>query len=168
VLSGLNETGRKRNNCGVQRSELVIEVVNEPAESDEEYLTRQLVQYNAAQAGPSGWKPLAVFVRDQEGVLQGGMTGFTHWSWLFIACFWLPESLRRIGLGTEVLYQAEEEAQKRGCSNAHLDTFDFQALPFYQKNGYGLFGKLDGYPTGHQRYFLTKRLIQGSQSGNHR
>jgi GNAT superfamily N-acetyltransferase len=83
---------------------------------------------------------------------------------------WLPESLRGDGLGTEVLYQAEaeEEARKRGCTNAHLDTFDFQALSFYQKNGYGLFGKLDGYPTGHQRYFLTKRLIQGSQSGNHR
>jgi GNAT superfamily N-acetyltransferase len=116
------------------------------------------VQYNSAQAGPSGWRPLAVFVRKESGVLQGGLTGFTHWNWLFIACFWLPESLCRRGLGTEVLNKAEEEARKRGCSNARLDTFDFQALPFYQKNGYSIFGTLQGYPVGHERYFLTKRL----------
>jgi hypothetical protein len=40
-------------------SELTIEVEQNPAESDEEYLTAQLVQYNIAQAGPSQWKPLA-------------------------------------------------------------------------------------------------------------
>jgi len=40
-------------------SELTIEVEQNPAESDEEYVTAQLVQYNIAQAGPSQWKPLA-------------------------------------------------------------------------------------------------------------
>lgn len=55
------------------RSELTIEVEQDPAESDEEYLTRQLVQYNTAQAGPSQWRPLAVFVRDQKGILLGGL-----------------------------------------------------------------------------------------------
>jgi GNAT superfamily N-acetyltransferase len=143
---------------GVLRSELTIEVEQNPAESDEEYLTAQLVQYNIAQAGPSQWKPLALFLRDQKRVLQGGLTGYTHWNWLFIARFWLAEDLRRTGLGTEILIRAEEEARKRGCTNAHLDTFDFQALPFYQKNGYQVFGTLDGYPKGHHRYFLTKRF----------
>lgn len=140
------------------RSELTIEVEQDPAESDEEYLTRQLVQYNTAQAGPSQWRPLAVFVRDQKGILLGGLNGYTHWNWLFIARFWLAENLRRTGLGTEILARAEEEARKRGCTDAHLDTFDFQALPFYQKNGYHVFGTLDRYPVDHQRYFLTKRF----------
>jgi hypothetical protein len=47
-------------------SELTIEVEQNPAESDEEYLTAQLVQYNIAQTGPSQWEALAVFLRDQR------------------------------------------------------------------------------------------------------
>jgi len=53
---------------------------------------------------------------------------------------------------------AEAEARKRGCDNAHCDTFDFQALPFYQKLGYETFGHLEDYPANHVRYFLRKRL----------
>ena len=34
-------------------SEFTIEVEQNPAESDEEYLTAQLVHYNIAQTGPS-------------------------------------------------------------------------------------------------------------------
>jgi hypothetical protein len=65
----------------VSKPELILEVEQNPAESDEDYLTTQLVRYNTAQAGPSEWRPLAVFVRDQKGMLQGGLTGFTHWNW---------------------------------------------------------------------------------------
>jgi hypothetical protein len=61
------------------RSELAIEVEQNPVESDEEYLTAQLVHYNSAQAGPDQWKPLAIFLRDQKRIIQGGLTGYTHW-----------------------------------------------------------------------------------------
>lgn len=36
----------------------------------------------------------------------------------------------------------------------------FQALPFYQKQGYSVFGELPDMPPGHVSYFLKK---QGSQ-----
>ena len=54
---------------------------------------------------------------------------------------------------------AEQEARDRGCSHAHCDTYDFQALPFYQKLGYQVFGQLEDYPAGHTRYFLQKRTL---------
>ncbi len=52
---------------------------------------------------------------------------------------------------------AEQEAVKRGCRYAHLETIDFQALPFYQKLGYEIFATLQNYPPGHVRYSLTKK-----------
>ncbi len=58
-----------------------------------------------------------------------------------------------------MLRAAEQEAVKRSCLHAHLDTFDFQALPFYQKQGYEIFGQLEDYPVGHKRYFLQKRNL---------
>jgi len=39
-----------------------------------------------------------------------------------------------------------------------IDTMDFQALPFYERHGYSVFGVLDDMPRGHQRFFLKKAL----------
>lgn len=52
----------------------------------------------------------------------------------------------------------ESAAVERGCEWAWLDTFDFQALPFYKKLGFEVFSKLDDFPKGHQRIFLKKKI----------
>ena len=52
----------------------------------------------------------------------------------------------------------ESVAVRRGCTHAHLDTFSYQARPFYERRGYSVFGTLDDYPPGHQRFFMAKRL----------
>ena len=39
-----------------------------------------------------------------------------------------------------------------------LDTFEFQALGFYQKQGYEIFGTLEGYCKKYERYYLRKKL----------
>jgi len=39
-----------------------------------------------------------------------------------------------------------------------VDTLSFQALAFYQKQGYIVFGTLDQYPGEHKQYFLKKQL----------
>jgi GNAT superfamily N-acetyltransferase len=53
---------------------------------------------------------------------------------------------------------AEEEARRRGCHHALLDTFDFQARSLYERLGYEVFGTLDDFPRGHQRFFMRKAL----------
>ena len=50
------------------------------------------------------------------------------------------------------------EAIRRGCWGAYLNTFSYQARPFYEKLGYQVFGTLDVYPAGHQEFFMRKRL----------
>ena len=72
--------------------------------------------------------------------------------------FWLAPGYRRRGLGSRLLRAAEEEARRRGCRMAWLDTYDFQARPFYERHGYAVFGELDGLPNGHRRWFMRKRL----------
>jgi len=53
----------------------------------------------------------------------------------------------------------EAEAVRSGCRYAHLDTYSFEARPFYEKHGYSLFAALDDYPVGFRKYFLKKRLL---------
>jgi GNAT superfamily N-acetyltransferase len=118
-----------------------------------------LRDHNEAQVGPSGHRPLTLFVRDGTGQTIGGLRGTTHWGWLYVSMLVVREPARRQGWGGRLLTAAEAEAAKRGCRHAYLDTFSFQALGFYQKLGYAVFGTLDDFPLGgHRRFFLKKDL----------
>lgn len=118
-----------------------------------------LLAHNAGKLGPPETRPLAVLVRDPaSGAPVGGLWGRTSWGWLFVELLFLPEALRGAGLGAVVLRRAEEEATRRGCVGAWLDTFDPDARRFYERQGYEVFGSLGDYPAGNGRLFLRKRL----------
>lgn len=137
----------------------MVSMEHQPSEADRRILIRNLVSYNDTQAEKENWRSLAVFIRDDRGEIMGGLSGCTHWGWLFIGHLWVAETLRGQGYGIRLVAQAEQEAARRGCRHAYLDTFDFQALGFYQKLGYEVFGSLEDFPTDHTRYFLQKRLL---------
>ena len=141
-----------------------IIVTDTPGQTAYDVILGGLVGYNAAQAGAGGHRLLAVLVKDEVGKVLGGLWGSTAWEWLFVHLFWLPEGLRGDGLGRDLLHRAEVEALSRGCRNAWLDTYSFQARGFYEKLGYRVFGTLVDYPPGHHRFFLQKRLSKRSSS----
>ncbi len=132
----------------------------EPSTSadDAAAIGRGLLAFNELRIGPANEQPLQFVVRDAEGTIVGGLVGVTRWQWLYVAKLWLDERLRGGGLGTRLLQMAEDEARRRGCTGASLDTFEHQARPFYEKLGWELFGTLEGYPAGTRQYFLRKTL----------
>jgi GNAT superfamily N-acetyltransferase len=117
-----------------------------------------LREFNTLKAGPSNRTRLAVFLRDPSGKVVGGLIGETSWQWLYVDAFWIDDSVRGQGYGARMLRAAETRARERGCTDAYLDTFSFQALPFYEKEGYARYGTLEGFPPGHRRFYLRKRL----------
>ena len=121
-------------------------------------LINSLVEYNGQQVPPENHRPLAVFARNGEDII-GGAIGYTHWNWLFVSHLWVHGDYRGSGIGGRLMGRIEHEAQGRGAEAVHLDTYDFQALPFYLRLGYEEFGHLRDYPTGYSRHFLWKRLV---------
>lgn len=117
-----------------------------------------ITEYNTQQAGDDQGKNLCFVLQTSDQEIVGGVIGATYWNWLYINLMWIREDLRGCGFGHRLLTMAEEEARKRGARNVYLDTFSFQALDFYKKYGYQVFGELNDFPVGHQRYFLTKKL----------
>jgi len=103
-------------------------------------------------------KNVQIFIRDRENRVVGGAVGNIFGGWLYVSLLWVQESLRNKGNGTKLLKMTENEAVKLGCKHAHLDTYSFEARPFYEKNGYTLFATLENYPEGHKKYFLKKKL----------
>jgi GNAT superfamily N-acetyltransferase len=113
-------------------------------------------EYNS-RVMKSDYRPLTLVVRDADGRVVGGLLGKTEWGWLYVATLAIRAEYRGRGCGTRLLARAEEEAVARGCHDVYLDTFSFQARPFYEKRGYELFGVLENF-TEHTKYFLRKRL----------
>jgi len=132
-------------------------------ESVRRAITVPLVQFNESRAGPSGYRALVVELLDADGAVVGGLWGSTAYGWLYVQLLAVPDELRGRGLGRCLMAEAEEEALRRGCSSAWLDTFEFQARGFYERLGYSCFATLPEYPKGHSRYFLQKQLIPRSE-----
>ena len=114
--------------------------------------------YNTQQAGDDMAKSVCFVLLGPDETIVGGIIGVTYWNWFHIDLLWVQEELRGRGYGHRLLALAEEEARRRGATNAHLDTFSFQAPDFYERHGYRVFGELEEFPPGHRRYYLTKQL----------
>jgi GNAT superfamily N-acetyltransferase len=104
-------------------------------------------------------RDLAIAIRDPESHEPvGGLCGRTAGGWLAIELIFVPEAFRGMGLATRLIVMAEEEARRRNCHSAWLDTMNPQAMTLYRRLGYEVFGELKDYPTGFNRFFLQKKL----------
>lgn len=140
-------------------TEPTISIEENPNPADLQLVWDMLIAHNASQAGPSNFQKLSILARNTNQEIIGGLNGYTFWHWLYIENFAIAENERGKKLGSRIIKAAEQEAIKRGCKSAHVDTFSFQALAFYQKHGYNIFGTLYNFPEPHQKYFLSKMLI---------
>jgi GNAT superfamily N-acetyltransferase len=137
-----------------------ITLLEKPDTAAAQAIHSLLLDFNNQTSGYAfDGRAVVVTVADPAtGEIIGGLWGSTAYGFLHVDMLIVPETLRRQGLGTRVMRQAEEEAVRRGCHGAYLETFDFQARGFYEKLGYSVFGQLDNTPPGHIRFFLRKSL----------
>jgi GNAT superfamily N-acetyltransferase len=108
--------------------------------------------------GPARPRLLVIPIRDDRGVVAGGFWGSTLFQWLRIEMLFVPPPLRGLGVGSALMALAERDARDRGCRGAYVDTFSFQAVPFYQKQGFTQFGVLEHFPPGHSRIYFRKHF----------
>lgn len=146
----------------MQEAGLSLSLTDAPGDKAQAVIRGGLAEYSTAQAGYRDARPLAVLVSD-PGTREviGGLLGRTSMGLLFIDLFFLPESLRRQGIGSRVIRRAEDEAVRRGCSRAVLFTVTFQAPGFYERLGYHALGRIECDPPGHTRVCMTKTLGAG-------
>jgi GNAT superfamily N-acetyltransferase len=135
-----------------------IERTVNPSSEQIERIREGLTRFNRSHIPDRGYVPLAFTLFDEKEEFCGGLTGHIAYEWLFVDILWVAENARSRGQGSQLMLAAEEEARSRSCRHAWVDTFSFQALSFYEKLGYTVFGKLDDFPTGYSRYFLRKDL----------
>jgi GNAT superfamily N-acetyltransferase len=139
---------------------------DQPAPGTFQALVQLLDASSRSLIGTAQPRLLVIPLRADNGTIAGGFWGATMFEWLHVGLLFVPESLRSQGVGSALMAAAEDEARKRGCRGAYVDTFSFQAGPFYEKLGFTPFGTLHDYPPGHSQIYLSKRFDIGTVSGH--
>jgi len=126
------------------------------------FLEQQLLASLRTDLIQSANQSFVLVSKTAEDEIVGGIVASTSYDWLLVKLLWVEESSRKLGLGKQLLSQAEEKGMAIGCHSAWLDTSNPVAMHFYRKNGYCEFGRLhneaDHQPPSHQRWFLKKKL----------
>jgi GNAT superfamily N-acetyltransferase len=121
-----------------------------------------LLRYNRAEAGPFRYSRQVICARDSKekgpGRILGGVILQHYWKETYVELLWLSGKLRRKGVGSELIREAERQARKRGSVLMHLTTYSFQAPRFYEKLGFRRIGTMRGSPKGASRHFYAKAL----------
>lgn len=137
---------------------LRLSIETNPSREDTAAVEAGLLAFNVERIGDPGEEKVCIFLRDSHDTIVGGLLGHIRWRWLYVAKLWVAGEHRGGGHGSALIAAAEQRARARGCIGIHLDTFEYQARPFYEKLGFELFGTLEGYPPGYRQYYLAKHL----------
>jgi GNAT superfamily N-acetyltransferase len=128
---------------------------------DKQSVRNGLIAYNRQYIPESlmnNYQEVCLFIKDDQGTVVGGMYGTYKLDFIAIDIFWLDESLRKLGYGSQIINRMEQKARELGCKFMKLDTFSFQARGFYEKHGFTVYGQIDDVAGGHTHYYLLKRL----------
>jgi N-acetylglutamate synthase-like GNAT family acetyltransferase len=129
----------------------------DPTPDDVQYLEDRIYEFNSRATNIADGELLAFFVREHDRIVAG-ICGNTWGGTCELRQFWVDESQRHRGLGTKLFQAAEQEAQRRGCTQIVLMTFSFQAPAFYERHGFKLVATIDDHPRGYRNFLMRKRL----------
>lgn len=101
---------------------------------------------------------IAVLLRDDNQVLQGGLTGHAAWNWFNLELLWIAQSARGQGYGTQMLSMLAAFCRTHDLRGIVTTSADFQALSFYTKQHFQVIQTLAHHPPGHRTCTLANYL----------
>lgn len=127
-------------------------------EAARDLIAAGLDAFNDAAAPLHEVRSLACLAEDADGALVGGAIGRTWGECVELQQLWVDAAQRRRGIGRQLVRGFENEARRRGCRTAYLETFSFQAPAFYRSLGYRAGQALAGFAPGVEKYLMRRRL----------
>ncbi|MCD6285237.1 MAG: GNAT family N-acetyltransferase [Anaerolineae bacterium] len=136
-----------------------IVYVDKPGQSEWATIGGGIGAYNEEQAGDDSSKSLCFALRAPDEGIVGGLIGATHCDQLYVDLMWVKSELRGCGYGHRLLTLAEDEARKRGAKMPiWTPPASRRQTSTSNKHRCQVFGELQDFPPGYQRYFLTTQL----------
>lgn len=135
-----------------------LKIVSEPQASPDDisFVKNALYEFNMMRMNDHSPTVINLFVRDESKVIYGGLLANCWGKWVHIDFLWVSETARHRGFGSRMLDLAHDKARELGCQGAYLETFTFQARPFYERFGYRVVGEVKDFPPGQTYFFMAK------------
>jgi GNAT superfamily N-acetyltransferase len=140
-------------------SSLRIVAEEHASEADIAFVKNSLYEFNMMTMKDHSPNAINLFVRDDSNVIYGGVLVNCWGKWAHIDFLWVSEVVRHKGFGSKLLEMAHERARAIGCIGAYLETFTFQARPFYERFGYRVVGEVKDFPPGQSYFFMVKNPL---------
>ena len=123
--------------------------------AEEQALRDALGEWNVRVTGYRDYAPVNFFLRDESDAIRGGVLAYVWGRWLHVDTVWIEEVFRGQDWGTRMLEAAHALGREKGAEAAFLDTFSWQARPFYERLGYEMVATV-GMPADHERHYMVK------------
>lgn len=137
----------------------VIEFVETPSDEQVEAVL-SIISEAAEQQRPGGnYRDYGFLLRDEQGTIVGGLTGYVLYDWMFVQFLSVSEQLRGQGHGEKLIEAGTQWGRAHGLRGMWLDTFAFQSPDFYRRLGFIEFGAIEDHPAGSRRIFFQKRFV---------
>ncbi|CEK11812.1 GNAT family N-acetyltransferase [Legionella hackeliae] len=119
-------------------------------------IKKGIIDYNAPFFGSTPSLPFTIYIKDFKSNVIAGLTGFYREKHARVDLFWVQNEFRNQGLGRKLILKLEEFIKTKGCRYIQLDTFDFQARPFYEKLGFECIGTISKWVEDRDCHFMRK------------
>lgn len=140
---------------------MTIHISTEITSKDKQYINDQLYYFNLKHFPEdlrNRYEEICLFLKEDDGTVRGGILTEVCWNWLEIHILFVDENLREAGYGKQLMHEIEKIAREKQCDFIKVDTLSFQALAFYQRLGYTVYGTLDNVGRDYEHYYLKKDL----------
>lgn len=140
---------------------MTLHISKELNKRDKQHIDDELYRFNLKHFPKDlggRYEEICLFLKEDDGTVRGGILSEICWNWLEIRTFMIDEDIRKLGFGTKLITEIEKIALEKECDFIKVDTLSFQALDFYKKKGYQVFGSIDNVGREFKHYYLKKDL----------
>ncbi len=110
-------------------------------------------------------QPYTIFVTSNKDKIIAGaighILGYKHiGKSCKVSTVWVDENHRNKGLGKKIMDEVSTYATNKKCKNIHLETYEWQAKPFYEKCGFKMVAVAPNVQKMHgmEQYYMKKIL----------
>ena len=106
-------------------------------EGDEDYIDHKIDEYDESivPPDPADADETIVLKIADDGNLVAGLIFNIGLKIMWLHVLWVDERYRRQGFASMLIRKAEQIAREKNCCLSIVGSFDFQAKPFYEKQG---------------------------------
>ena len=99
------------------------------------------------------------FLAFDNDKLVGGAIGFVDYNWYYLDLLYVDDDYRGIDVGSNLIKNIETFAKAEKLTGIRVETWNFQARGFYEKQGFTVFAELNNCPPGTIEYHLKKEIL---------